>query len=342
MNKSRFVMMGAGFWARYQLAGWGEIEGAACVAICDRSREKAGALAREFGAPKVYEDAETALLRERPDFVDIVAGPEAHEALVLLAAEHRIPAICQKPLGPTVEAAERMAEACRAAGVPLYVHENWRWQEPIRIVRAILEEGAIGEIFRARIDFITGFPVFDNQPFLKELDQFLLTDIGTHILDTARFLFGEAKSVYCRTRRVHSDIRGEDVATVMMEMQSGVVVTCNMAYSGNPHEHDRFPETYLFLEGVEGALELAPDYWVRTTTRQGTWARRSPPARYSWADPAYDLVQASIVPCSRNLFVALNGGAPAETSAEDNLRTLRLVRAAYESAASGQVITQGL
>ncbi len=72
---------------------------------------------------------------------------------------------------------------------------------------------------RARIDYANSFPVFDNQPFLKELDHFILTDIGTHILDVARFLFGEASSVRCQTRRMRRDIAGEDVATVMMEMR---------------------------------------------------------------------------------------------------------------------------
>jgi NAD(P)-dependent dehydrogenase (short-subunit alcohol dehydrogenase family) len=46
----------------------------------------------------------------------------------------------------------------------------------------------------------------------------ILTDMGSHLLDTARFLFGEAQSLYCRTAKVHKDIRGEDVATVMMSI----------------------------------------------------------------------------------------------------------------------------
>jgi D-apiose dehydrogenase len=87
---------------------------------------------------------------------------------------------------------------------------------------------------------VTGFPVFRNQPFLRELDQFILTDIGSHVLDTARFLFGEMTSLYCQTRRVHADIRGEDVATVVMRSASGATVTCNMAYAENALEHDRF------------------------------------------------------------------------------------------------------
>lgn len=59
---------------------------------------------------------------------------------------------------------------------------------------------------------------------------------------------------------------------------------------------------------------------------------------YAWADPAYALVHASIVPCNANLLRAIKGEGPAETTAEDNLRTVRLVFAAYESAATGNAI----
>jgi D-apiose dehydrogenase len=133
-----------------------------------------------------------------------------------------------------------MVEGCRNAGVPLAIHENWRWQTAIRQVKAALDTRAIGAIHRARIDYANSFPVFENQPFLKELEQFILTDIGSHILDVARFLFGEARTLYCQTQRVHRDIKGEDVATVMMRMHSDATVTCNMSYA-SPVEHDRFP-----------------------------------------------------------------------------------------------------
>ncbi|RXM20870.1 gfo/Idh/MocA family oxidoreductase, partial [Citrobacter sp. AAK_AS5] len=86
---------------------------------------------------------------------------------------------------------------CRRVAVPFLVHENWRWQTPLRALKAVLDRGVIGRVFRARLTYSNSIPVFENQPFLRELEQFILTDIGTHILDTARMLFGEAESVYC-------------------------------------------------------------------------------------------------------------------------------------------------
>ena len=111
-----------------------------------------------------------------------------------------------------------------------------------------------------------------------------------------------------------------------------------MGFVQNFLERDRFPETFIYVEGTRGTIELAPDFWLRTTTKDGTHAQRIPPPRYAWADPAYDVVHASMPPCLTDLLRGVSGG-PCETRAADNLKTLRLVFAAYESAASGQAVS---
>lgn len=338
MNRLRFAVFGAGFWSHYQLAGWKELKGVECVAIYNRTRNKAEALAAKFGVPSVYDDPEELLRREKPDFIDVISDVETHSKFVHLATKHRVPVICQKPMAPSLAEAERMVKACRQARVPFFIHENWRWQTPIRQLKKILNERKIGTPFRARIDMISGFPVFRNQPFLKELEQFIITDLGSHILDAARFLFGEAENLYCQTRRVHRDIKGEDVATIMMRMGQGTTVTVNMAYAGNYVEREAFPQTFFFIEGEKGSLELAPDYRIYVTTKQGTRVGRYPPPRYDWANPAYDVVHASILACNADLLRALQGRGDAGTTAEDNLKTVRLVFAAYDSAKSGRAI----
>jgi D-apiose dehydrogenase len=337
MTKLRFAMFGTGFWAYYQLAGWLETGEVECVALYNRTRDKAARLAEQFGVSAVYDDPAALLANERLDFVDICTNVETHYPLTRLAAEHGLAVVCQKPMATTLAEAEALVEVCRTAKVPLYINENWRWQYPIRQLKRALDSGRIGKVFRARIDYRNSFPVFDNQPFLKELEQFILTDIGSHILDTARFLFGDAVSLYAQTYRVHPDIRGEDVATVMLLTESGATVTCEMSYA-SPREHDRFPETYVEVEGEHGFLELAPDFWLRETVNGVTTAARHKPPRYAWADPAYDLVHSSIVPCQLNLARALRGLEAGETSGNDNLKTVRLVFGAYDSAASQRVV----
>jgi D-apiose dehydrogenase len=338
MKKLRFAIFGAGFWSHYQLAAWKELKGVECVAIFNRTLAKAKTLAAKFAVPSAYDNAEELLRREKPDFIDVITDVDTHSKFVHLAAKHRVPVICQKPMAPSLAEAERMVKVCRQARVPFFIHENWRWQTPIRQLKKILSERKIGIPFRARIDMISGFPVFRNQPFLKNLEQFIIADLGSHTLDAARFLFGKAENLYCQTRRVHRDIKGEDVATIMMRMGQGTTVTVNMAYAGNYVERDAFPQTFFFVEGDKGSVELGPDYRIHLATKRGTRAGRYPPPRYDWANSAYDVVHASIVPCNADLLRALQGRGDAETTAEDNLRTVRLVFAAYDSARTDRVI----
>ncbi len=336
MSALRLAIFGCGFWARYQLAAWRELEGVEIVALYNRTLNKAEALAHEFGVTAVYDDPQALLSNEHPDAIDIITDVDTHRRFVELAAAHGIPAICQKPMAPTLVDAQAMVSACAAAGVPLIIHENFRWQTPIRQLKQMLNSGVIGAPFRGRVQFASSFPVFDNQPFLRELDQFIMTDVGSHIFDVARFLFGDAQRMYCQTRRVNPAIKGEDVATALLQ-HGDVACVCDMSYASKL-EHERFPETYVVIEGERGSLELGPDYWIRLTTDDGTHAQRFPPPRYSWADPAYDLVHASIVPCNADILRALQGGPPAETSAADNFKTVQLVWAAYQSAGSEQAV----
>jgi predicted dehydrogenase len=341
MKPLRFAALGTGFWADYQLAGWREVPGVECVAVYNRTRSKA----ERFGLP-AYDDAERMIAEARPDFLDVITDVSTHRKFVELAARHRLPVVCQKPLAPTLEDAEAMVAACRAAGVPLLVNENWRWQTPLRALHRTLTSGVIGTPFRARIDMISGFPVFTNQPFLADLDQFILTDLGSHTLDAARSLFGEARSLYCTTRRTLPTVKGENVATVVMEMGSsgaasaarGPTVVVQMAYAQNPLERECFPETLAFVEGDRGSAELCPGCVLKVTTSDGTLVKRVRPPQYPRANPAYAVVHSSIVPCQADLARHLRGEGTAETTGDDNLRTVRLVFAAYDSARDNRVI----
>jgi predicted dehydrogenase len=337
MGKLRFAMCGTGFWAPYQLAGWRESGDLECVAVYGRSQIKAKKFAFDQGIPAFYEDVETMLKNERPDFVDIVTSVESHEQLARLGLARSVPVVCQKPMVDSLPRAEALVQDFAKSGVPLFVNENWRWQTPLREIRKSIERGTIGRVFRARVDMISGFPVFANQPFLRDLEQFILTDLGSHILDVARFLFGEVRSLYCQTQKTLAEIRGENVATVILTMITGATIIVELAYAQNPLERECFPQTLVFVEGTEGSVELCPDYWIHTTTKQGTVSVRHTPHHYVWADPAYDVVHSSIVACQANILGGLRGGH-AETTGEDNLKTLKLVFAAYDSARSGQAV----
>lgn len=339
MKKLRFAVIGCGFWARYQLFGWMEMsDQVELIALCDKDLAKAQRLASEFGSPPVYTDAQALLEEEAPDFVDIISDVDTHAHFVRLAAANGVHAICQKPMAPDYETAYDLVKTCREKGVRFFVHENFRWQPPIRRFKALLDAGAIGEVFKGRVTFCSAFPVFDNQPFLAQLDRFILMDIGTHILDIARYLFGEAKTLHCLTKRVNPKIKGEDVANVLMEMQSGAHCYAEMSYT-SILEQESFPETLLLAEGSHGSLKLEHGYVLKLTTREGTQAFQVAPPLYHWLDPAYAAVHSSIVETNRSFLQAFQQGTEPETEALDNLKTIQLVFSAYDSASQGTVAT---
>ena len=336
----RFAIFGAGFWARCQLAAWREVGGVECVAIYNRSRDKAEMFARDLGISAVYDDAEKLMREVRPDFVDNITELGGHKVLSLLCAKHRIPCICQKTMAASLKNARAMVAAFAKAATPFFVHENWRWQTPMRALIDTLRSGAIGTPFRGRFTMISGFDVWGNQPALGELEQFILTDLGTHILDTARACFGEAHSLYCQLHRtLLPTVKGDNVATLLLSMgEARTSVVIELGYAKTPVEKEIFPQTLALVEGPLGSIEVTGDYWLRVTTSKGTHSRRHAPPRYAWADPRYDVAQSSMVPCHRDLLAALRGEAKGETTGADNLKTLELVFGAYDSAKKDAVV----
>lgn len=340
MKPLRFAIFGAGFWARCQLAAWREVGGVECVAVYNRSHERGVTFARELGVPSVYADAGRLLREVKPDFVDNITEVGGHKPLSLLCAKHRIPCICQKPMAASLKDAREMVAAFDRTGTPFFVHENWRWQTPMRALIEALRSGVIGVPFRARLTFIHGYDVWANQPALRDLEQFILTDVGVHILDTARACFGEAASVYCQLHRtLQPEVKGDNVATLLLSMgEARTSVVVELGYARTPLERDCFPQTLAFVEGPLGSIEVTADYWLRVTTDQGTHSRRHAPPRYSWADPRYDVSQSSMVPCHRDLLAALRNEGGGETTGSDNLKTLELVFGAYTSARTNKIV----
>ena len=276
MRPLRFALLGTGFWSRYQLAAWNEVGGAECVALYNRTRGKAEKLAAEFGVHRIYDDPCELVRHEELDFLDIVTNIETHRDLVHLAAEHRIPVICQKPMAPSLSDSEGMVETVPGAASVLH---------PRKLAVAAAYPGPFGSAAVGRSGPAVPrahphgqrFRVFENQPFLRELERFLLVDIGSHILDVARFLFGEPRTLYCRTQRIQRDIRGEDLATVMLEMANGATVICEIGLPGTPMSPDYFPQTFAFVEAEGGSVELAPDYRLNITTAAGPAPMHCPP-----------------------------------------------------------------
>lgn len=338
MKKLKFAVLGCGFWSKFQIGAWSELEGVELVAVYNRTLAKATSIADMFSIPRVYDDAEELFRKESLDFVDIITDVGTHSHFVKMAVRHGIKnIICQKPMAPDFETAKAMVQTCSESGSQLFIHENYRWQAPVRRFKAIIDSGVLWKPFKARVSFLSGYPVFENQPFLKELDHFILTDMGSHVLDVCRFLFGECRELWCRTKSITRGIKGEDLAVVMMEMKNGMPVYTEMSYA-SVVEHDSFSTLHILVEGEKGSVYLGPRFEIRTTTREGTSSETVTFPSYGWADPDYIVNHESGIHVSRNILYDMLGKGKAENTGKDNLETVRLVWACYASAATGRVI----
>ena len=341
MAKLRGAVIGCGFFARNHLHAWRDLaaEGAIeLAAVCDLDEAKAAEAAEAFAVPSRYTDAQAMLEAETPDFVDVVTTMASHRRLVELAAAQGVPVIVQKPFAPAIDDCRAMVQACAKAGVPLMVHENFRFQTPIRAVREALADGAIGAPFFARISWRTGYDVYANQPYLAAEERFIILDLVIHLFDVARFLFGEVRRLTCRTASIRPGIKGEDVATILLEHQDRVMCVVDATYQAR-QDPDPFPETLIEIDGSGGTLRLRQGYALTVTGRAGTLRRDVAPALLPWASRPWHGVQESVLATQRHWVDCLRSGAEPATSGADNLKTFALCEAAYASAATGDTVT---
>ena len=330
-------LIGCGFFAINHLHAWRDIAGVEIVAICDRDPARLAAVGSQFGIARQYTDAAAMLAAEALGFVDIATTVPSHRSLVELAARHRLPAICQKPFAATMADARVMVDACATASVPLMVHENFRWQHPIRQVRAVIDRGEIGAPFWGRVSFRSGYDIFAGQPYLAQGERFILEDLGIHALDVARFLFGEVSSLAARTNRVNPAIKGEDAATVLLGHASGATSVVDVSYA-TKRTPDPFPETTVEVDGSEGSIRLTQGYRMAVTAAAGTRKVDASPPVLPWAGKPWHGVQDSVRAIQQHWADCLRAGREPDTSGRDNLRSTALVEAAYASAAGGGTV----
>ncbi|MBZ9771709.1 Gfo/Idh/MocA family protein [Mesorhizobium sp. CO1-1-8] len=337
MAELRGAVIGCGFFAVNQMHAWRDIAGASIVAICDRDPERLEIVGDQFGVAKRYTDAAELFAGESLDFVDIATTAPSHRPLVEMAAAHRVPVICQKPFAPTLADAKAMVRACAEAGVPLMVHENFRWQSPIQAVRAVLNSGEIGTPFFGRISFRSAYDVFSGQPYLATGKRFIIEDLGIHILDIARFLLGDVSVITTRTVRINPGISGEDVATMLMDHNSGATSVVDCSYA-TKLATEPFPETLIEIDGSDGTIRLAQGYRLTVTGKSGTAVTDVSPPLLPWASRPWHNIQESVVAIQQHWVDCLVKGVQPATSGADNLKTFALVEAAYAGAASRQPV----
>ncbi|MEM7641695.1 MAG: Gfo/Idh/MocA family oxidoreductase [Pseudomonadota bacterium] len=317
-------LLGAGYFAAFHREAWGRIDGARLVATADADPAK-GADHDSLGAM---------LQAQRLDIIDIATPPPTHVKAVRQALAHKPKLIiCQKPFCTSLEEAERLTEAAEAAGIPLLIHENFRFQPWFRAMRRALDDGRVGRVmtltFRLRTGDGQGADAYlARQPYFRTMPRLLIHETGVHYLDTFRYLLGEPDGIYADLRRLNPAIRGEDAGHVILDYGPGAraVLDANRCADLDTDDARRtFGDATL--EGEDATLTLAPDGAV---TLRGHGARDTETllAARDWPGFAGDSVQAF----QAQAVAALIGHGAFETLARDYLDTLDLVELAYASA----------
>lgn len=333
----RVGAIGCGFFAENHLAAWAGMDGVELTAVCDLDGDKARGAAARHCAYAAYTDAAEMLANERLDFVDIITTMPSHAGLVALVAGHGLPLIVQKPLAPSWDSCVAIIETCRRAGIAMMVHENTRFVAPVRKAKAVLDSGAIGTPTWARVSFRTGHDIYGKQPYLALEENFVLLDLGVHMLDVARFLLGDVAQLYCQTESVKPGIRGEDMATTMLRHDGGATSVVECSYA-SPIHPDPFPELTLDIEGTRGSVSVRQGYRMTVFSDGVAEEIDVSPRMLPWSTRPWHGTQDSVLRVQQHWVDCLRSGAEPETSGADSLKTYGLVFGAYQSARSGAAV----
>ncbi len=344
----RGALIGCGQVSHHHLQAWEQIDGIEIVAFYNRTISRAEERAKQYGIPldHVYDDLTDLLENENIDFVDIATAPQIHRQQVEVAASYGKHILCQKPFAPSVEDALAMIKSCEKANILLSINENWRWRVWYRNLKKLLDEGYIGvpryiSISKHRSASLPGLdgspPPLSNEPSLLEFEKLIIYDWGTHMIDLVRFLIGEIDNVYARTDKVSTYFKGEDRALISLGVGS-VMGLIDISWASRISQPDTtnidiLPET-LIIEGDDGTLLLQEDeQMIRVITKDKEFDYKAydvtPLEVYKGS---YKFAQGHFIECLRN-------GQLPETEAKDNIKTLMVTLAAYESAAKNQVVS---
>lgn len=335
----RIGVIGCGFYAQNHLNAWRDLasEGADVTAVCDIDPTKANAAAAAFGVP-AFTDPAAMIETTHPDAVDIVTRHDTHRILAELAISHGIAVIVQKPFATTWADCLGIVEAAEAAGVWLAVHENFRFQTPMRRARELVTSGELGTPNWARISFRTGFDVYKTQPYFYDEERLVIADVGIHMLDLSRFFMGEVRHLACETQRRNPQVRAEDTATMMLRHDSGAVSVVECTYEAR-RLPDPFPETIAEIECSEGSVVVEPGCRLRVTRHGRAELRDVATPLLPWTTARWHTSQEGTLNACRHFLCCLRDGVSAETSGSDNLKSFALLDAAYRAAAEGRLVS---
>lgn len=297
------------------------------VAVADVDVGRAAALVERWQALDWTGDYRELWNHHILDAVSICLPHHLHAPVAIAAAQEGMHILVEKPLATTLAEADAMIATADAAGVRLMVAENMRFDRTYQEVAALIQSGALGEVFLVRLSREHEMHAYLRaRPwFLQEESGGILYSGGIHDFELLRMLAGEIEHVYAlQAPKALPEMRGDDTAVVLAGMRSGAVAVVTESFSLKTPE----PGVQGSVHGSRGSL------WFG-----GNRIRRYPPA--GDAAPA---VAEEITVAPHDTFEAelahfldcLDDDREPITSARDQRKPLVAVLAAYASIKRGE------
>ena len=201
----------------------------ALVAVMRRNGALAADYARRHGVRRWYDDADALIADPEVDAVYVATPPDSHMDHALRAARAGKPVYVEKPMARTAAECATMIDACRAAGVPLFVAYYRRALPRFARIRELIDGGAIGDVRLVTVTL--------HQPLTsEELDTATLpwrvdpriagggrfVDLASHMLDFLDHALGPIRDVQGFAANQGGRYAAEDVVAGSFVFESGV------------------------------------------------------------------------------------------------------------------------
>jgi predicted dehydrogenase len=259
------------------------------VAIASRSRERADAIAKEFGIDHVTDDWQELVAHKDVDLVSVVTPPSTHMEITLAALENRKAVLCEKPMALNAAEAARMVEKANSTGTLALIDHELRFLNSRRVMRGMLESGAIGSVRHCNYVFRSDYRgIPDRGAWDWWSDETMgggaLGAIGSHVVDSFRWMLGTEVTRVLGMLTTHikqrpdkgngglRDVTTDDEAKLLFKFGDGPhTENATGAASISVVESGKY-ENRFEIYGTRGALmvEETGELW-RSPTGSGTW-----------------------------------------------------------------------
>lgn len=334
----RVAVVGGGFFSQFHYDAWARLD-VDVVGVCDLDIDVARDRAAAFENCTAYDDVTRMLAAEKPDLLDIVTPPSTHLPIITSAVETAVPVICQKPFCGGLEGATEAVRLMEETGIPIVVHENFRFQPWYGKIRSVLEVGSLGDVYEGTFRLRPGDgqgpeAYLGRQPYFQQMPRFLVHETLVHIIDVFRSLFGEVSDVYADLRQLNPVIAGEDAGIIVLGFEDGrrAVIDGNRLVD-HIAENRRLVMGDMWIEGSDGVIRLNGDGNLFLRDHDSNDERQ---IDYDWSNTGFggDCVYL----LNDHVLKSLDAGTLPQNTAPAYLANLKIVEAVYRSDETGQKI----